>query len=250
MKKLLCSLLFVAHGALAQDGLTLGTGIHYSEGDYGTGTDTTIFTVPLTARYGTGPWSLRLWVPYIEIDGATSVVPGVGSVRRGPVTRSRTESGLGDVVASATYAAYYDAGAQLGIDVTGKVKLGTADADRGLGTGEDDFAALVEVFKTFDRVTAFVGVGHHWLGSSAAIPLDNVLSWSLGGTYRIDDRDSAGLIYDGRERVAPGAGELSELTAFWSRRLSREWKAQVYVLKGFANGSPDWGAGLSAAYAF
>jgi hypothetical protein len=25
---------------------------------------------------------------------------------------------------------------------------------------------------------------------------------------------------------------------------------QAYVLRGFARGSPDWGAGVSAAYAF
>jgi hypothetical protein len=43
---------------------------------------------------------------------------------------------------------------------------------------------------------------------------------------------------------------LSELMLFWSRQLDRAWKAQVYFLVGLADGSPDWGAGLSAAYSF
>ena len=240
-----------AQGALAQEGRwTLGTGLHYSEGDYGTSTSTTILSLPLTARYDVDRWSLRASIPYLEISGASAVVPGVGAARGGRGTASRTASGLGDLVASATYAAYHDRGAQLGLDVTGKVKVATADEDEGLGTGEHDFALLADAFKQVDRVTWFGGVGFHMLGSSPAIPLDDVWSWNIGGSYRLDARDSAGLVYDARERVSAGAGPISELTAFWSRQLDRRWKAQAYVLKGFADGSPDWGAGLSAAYAF
>jgi hypothetical protein len=258
MKKaagLLCGALLVAHGALAaeSDVWTLGSGIHYNSGDYGTGTTTTILSVPLDIRYERAPWRLRISVPYIEIDGASSVIPGIGSVSNGNPRRrggSAAASGLGDVVASATYAAYYDRAAKLGIDLTGKIKFGTADADAGLGTGEHDLAALAEAFKTFGRTTFFAGIGHHWLGSSPFIRLDDVWSWSLGASYRIDQRDSAGLVYDGRERVSSAAQELSEITAFWSRNLDRAWKAQVYFLLGLADGSPDWGTGLSFAYGF
>jgi hypothetical protein len=37
---------------------------------------------------------------------------------------------------------------------------------------------------------------------------------------------------------------------FVTHRLDRSWRAQAYLMKGFANGSPDWGAGLSASYIF
>jgi hypothetical protein len=262
MKKaaaLLGGALLAAHGALAAqpDIWTLGSGLHYNSGDYGTGTTTTILSVPLDIRYERTPWRFRIWVPYVEIDGASSVIPGIGSVSNGNPRRrggsagaSGAASGLGDVVASATYAAHYDPTARLGVDVTGKIKLGTADADAGLGTGEHDFAALAEAFKTFDRTTFFAGVGHHWLGSSPLLRLDDVWSWSLGASYRIDQRDSAGVFYDSRERVSSSAEPLSEITAFWSRRLDRAWKAQAYFLLGLAEGSPDWGTGLSVAYAF
>lgn len=255
---LLCSVLFCAGNALAaeSDVWTLGTGVHYSSGDYGTSTTTTILSVPLNIRYDRAPWSFRISVPYIEIDGASSVIPGIGSVgstnprRRGVAGDDTTASGLGDVVASATYAAYDDRAARFGIDLTGKVKVATADEDEGLGTGEHDFAALVEAFKTFDRTTVFAGIGHHWLGSSAFIRLEDVWSWSLGASYALDARDSVGLIYDEREAVAAGAAKLSELTGFWSRKVDRAWKVQAYFLMGLAEGSPDWGAGLSAGYSF
>jgi hypothetical protein len=38
--------------------------------------------------------------------------------------------------------------------------------------------------------------------------------------------------------------------AFWIRKLDKATKAQAYTLLGLANGSPDWGLGLSVAHAF
>jgi hypothetical protein len=237
----------------------LGTGIHYSSGDYGTSSTTTILSIPLTARYDRGPWTFKGSIPYLSVDGPSTVVPGVGRVpntnprRRGGAATATTDgsaSGIGDLVLSATYAAYYDRASQLGVDLTGKVKVATADEDEGLGTGENDFAAIVEVFKTLDRLTVFGGIGRHFLGSSSFIPLEDVWSYSLGASYRMDDRDSVGLTFDARDRVAPGASPQRELTGFWSRKLDRDWKGQAYVLKGFADGSPDWGAGLSVVRSF
>lgn len=257
---LLCGVLCCAHAARAAEGdiWTLGSGMHYSTGDYGTSTTTTILSVPLELRYERARWTFRASLPYVEIDGAASVVPGLGSLgganprRRGggAATTSDSASGLGDLVASASYSAYYDTARRAGIDVIGKVKAATADEDEGLGTGENDFAALVEAFKAFDRTTLFAGIGHHWLGDPPGVRLNDVWSWSLGGTYRLDARDSVGLVYDEREAVADDAAKLREITAFFSRKLDRAWKAQAYFLKGLADGSPDWGAGLSAAYSF
>lgn len=258
-----CAVAFLGAGApaalAAEQGVWgLGTGIHYSSGDYGTSATTTILSIPLTARYDRGPWTFRGSIPYLQVEGPSTVIPGVGAVEnRNPRGRGRTgatgegtASGLGDLVLSATYAAYYDRASQIGIDLTGKLKVATADEDEGLGTGENDAAAIVEVFKTLDRLTLFGGVGRHFLGSSSFIELEDVWSWSLGASYRIDDRDSAGLMYDARDRVSSSASAQRELTAFWARKLDRDWKGQAYLLKGFSDGSPDWGAGLSVVRSF
>ncbi len=262
-----CAAAFLGAGAPAlgaeQGTWGLGTGVHYSSGDYGTSQTTTIWSIPFTARYDHGPWTFKGSIPWLEVSGPATVIPGVGVVNntnpsgrgRGgggatTATTSGTASGIGDLVLSATYAAYYDRASQLGIDLTGKVKVATADEDKGLGTGENDFAAIVEAYKTIDRLTLLGGIGRHFLGSSTFIPLDDVWSWSLGASYRIDDRDSAGLTFDARQRVSPSAFPQRELTAFWSRKLDRDWKSQAYVLKGFADGSPDWGAGLSVVRSF
>jgi hypothetical protein len=246
-----CAGMLVVHCASgAQDGeLSLGAGLHHSSGDYGTGTTTRITTLAATARYETGPWVYKATVPYVKVSGESSVIPGFGRVRGGPA-RTTSESGLGDIVVSATYAAYYDKASTLGIDLTAKLKLATADEAKGLGTGEHDAIFLVDLYRTFDRLTGFGGVGYHILGDAPGLPLDNVWSATLGASYKLDERDSAGVSLDGRQRVAPGASPQRELTGFFVRKLDRFWKAQMYALIGLADGSPDWGAGLTLARPF
>jgi hypothetical protein len=245
-----CAGMLVVLCAQAQERkLTLGAGLHYSSGDYGTSSTTRITSLAGTAQYETGPWLYKATIPYLEVSGAATVIPGIGRVRGGPAP-TRTQSGFGDIVLSATYAAYYNRATTLGLDLTGKLKLPTADEAKGLGTGEPDFALLVDGYKSFDRVTGFGGLGFHMLGDSPAFPLRNVWSANLGASYKLDERDSVGVMLEGRDRVAPGGSEQRELTGFWTRRFERDWKAQAYMLIGLADGSPDWGAGLSFSRPF
>lgn len=235
--------------------LTLGTGFNYTSGTYGTGTTTNIISIPFLLKYELDPWTLKLTVPYLYVSGG-SAIPGLGGTSnsnprgRGRGGASDTAQGLGDVVAAATYAAFYDKASNFGVDLTGKVKLATADRDKGLGTGENDYAAQVDVYKGFGRYTVFGGLGYSVLGSSAYVPLNNVFNYTVGGTYKLGTDATVGLSYDARERVSASAGQVSEMTAFVSQQLDRRWKSQFYLLKGFQSGSPDWGAGASINYAF
>lgn len=157
---------------------------------------------------------------------------------------------MGDVVAAATYGAFYDNASNFGVDLTGKVKFGTADKDKGLGTGENDYTVQVDLLKGFGKYSLFGGIGYSVLGSSEYIHLDNVFNVTAGFAYKFDDRMTAGLSFDARERVSSSGFPTREVMAFLSHKLDKNWKAQAYVLKGLADGSPDWGAGFSAAYAF
>lgn len=239
-------MLFV-HGAHSQDGeLRLGAGFHYSEGDYGSTIDTRITTLEATARYETGRMVYRATVPWLSVKGDTGVIPGIGQASGAPA-RSGSASGLGDIVLSAAYSAYYNPATTLGMDLTGKLKLPTADESKGLGTGEPDFAFLLDLYRTFDRVTGFGGIGYHVMGDSPDLPLENAWSANLGATYKLDARDSVGALLEGRQRVAPGGSRTRELMGFWTHRLEGPWRSQVYGLIGLADGSPDWGFGLSLA---
>lgn len=253
-----------ATAVLAEDKtFSLGIGYNYSSGDYGTATTTNTTSIPVTGSYETGPWTLKLTVPYLTISGDSSVVPGVGIVRNSnPRGRGKSEgvpatttttgsaSGMGDIVMAATYGAFYDSTSKFGIDLTGKVKFGTADRDKGLGTGENDYSVQLDLYKGIDKFGLFGGIGYSVLGSSDFVQLDNVFNLTAGATYKLAERTTAGVGFDARERVSSTGFPMREVSAFVSHKYDKNWKAQAYVLKGLADGSPDWGLGLSAAYAF
>lgn len=243
--------LALAGGAHAE-GLTLGSGFDYTSGKYTASEETRILYVPFIAKYETGPWALRATVPYIRIDGPGNVV-GAGADRvtlSGRGTGRRSESGLGDIVLSAFYNLLSERRSSIGLDLGAKLKLGTADEKKGLGTGEEDWSIQADVFKPLGALTLFGSLGHRWYGDPPGIDLDNVLYWALGGAYRLSADTSAGLAYDYRPAITRGGGEISELTGFVTKRLSGELRLQPYLVLGFGMASPDWGAGAQVAYSY
>lgn len=233
--------------AAEQGELALGGGIHYTEGNYGTSTETRVTALVFTARYDVKRWTFRVGLPYLFVDGSEAVIPGVGAVRGGTAADS-SASGLGDATVSATYVAHYDRASRFGVDVTGKVKLATAEDER-LGTGESDYSALVDVYRDFGRWTAFGGIGYTIMGNPPGVTLNDVVSFNFGASYRLDERVRLGASFDEREAAASGAPQR-EITLFYSTTLQRGWRVQGYFLVGLADGSPDWGTGLSATYPF
>ncbi|MHA6205988.1 transporter [Dyella soli] len=261
----------MAQTAHADDNSTikLGAGIDYTSGKYGTSTTTDITQVPVTLGYDVGDWSFKLDVPYIHVSGADNVIPGIGPVKnnnpkgRGkgkgnsaappPTTTAATSgsaSGLGDITAAATYEAYSNKSANFGIDLTGKVKFGTADADKGLGTGKNDYSFAVDMYKGYGAWTVFGGVNYTWLGSSQYIRLNDVFGANVGASYKLDTHSSFGAYYDYREKASSTSFARNELTGYYSYKFASAWKAQAYVTKGFTDGSPDWGVGANMVYSF
>ena len=262
----------MAQAAHADDSSTLkvGTGIDYTSGKYGSSTTTDITQVPFTLGYDVGDWSLKLTLPYIHVTGADNVIPGIGPVvntnpkgrgkgkKNGQVvptptlapTSTGSASGLGDIIAAATYEAYSNKAANFGIDVTGKIKFGTADADKGLGTGKNDYTVAVDTYKGFGAWTVFGGVSYTWLGSTQYIRLNNVFGANIGASYKLDNKSSIGAYYDYREKASSTSFTRNELTGYYSHKFASAWKAQAYATKGFTDGSPDWGVGATVVYSF
>ncbi|OIQ90433.1 hypothetical protein GALL_276670 [mine drainage metagenome] len=229
---------------------SLTTGFDYSSGKYGGTTATDITSVPVIAKYQVDRWVLKLTVPYITITGPGGVVPNIGQTQTITTTQRTTESGLGDIVAGASYNLLNGSSGMPVIDLTGKVKIGTADAAKGLGTGENDYTAQVDMYKGFGDFTALGTVGYRAYGDTSTTTLDNVFFGSVGGVYKLTPNTSTGLIYDYRPAITARGSSMSEMMAFVSQKITHNWKAQGYLVKGFSNGSPDYGVGALASYVF
>ncbi len=233
----------------AADGLRLSSGPYYSSGDYGNTRSTEILYVPLTLNYRRGPVSLGLSVPYISITGPRNVLRGIGRVGAA-TTRRGTESGLGDVLASARYHVYYNPDSGVLLDLTGKIKFGTADADRALGTGENDYALQGNLYRSIGAWTPYAGLGYKILGRSSRYRLRNVVYGNLGLSYRLSrDTDIGGSFYLAQKSSGTGSNK-KQLTVFASHDLDKTWKLQAYAIKGFTDGTPDYAAGASVIYSF
>lgn len=230
---------------------TVTSGVDYSSGKYGTNQRTDITSVPVIGKYELDRLTLKLTVPYVTITGSGNVSPGIGKFKdTNTVTKRSTESGLGDIVASATYNVYSGSEFAPAVDITGKVKFGTADKDKGLGTGENDYSTQLDLYKAYGDFTALAGVGYRVYGDTHDAPLDNVFYGSVGGTYKVAPSSTIGVVYDYRPAITRNGSIMSEATAFVNYKLNPNWKAQGYLVKGFADGSPDYGLGALVSYVF
>lgn len=263
LRTTLCAALALASlGAQADDGLALSFGADYSSGDYGSDTTTDIFSIPVTAKWTSGAWSFKASLPWLRIDGDPNVVPGVGTVvNANPRGRGRgnggapapgtpeegTASGIGDLRLSATFA--FDTGGPLGVDLTANLKVATADEDKGLGTGANDYGLALDLYRDFDGTTVFGGVGYTAMGDSDFIDVDSVMGANAGLSRKFGP-GSLGASYEWREAASDGFDDRSELMAFYSVATEGGSRWQVYALAGLSDGSPDIGAGFSYTIAY
>lgn len=246
-------ILAISSQAVAEDQFKLSTGFDFSSGKYGGTTTTDILYVPVTGKYETDDWTFKLTVPYISITGTSGVIKGMGRI--GPAkapgsvkTTPNTQSGLGDVTASADYN-FYDEDA-LSLDIVGNAKLGTASANQGLGTGKNDYAVQLDMYYLIVESTLFATIGYKTYGSPAGTTLNDIRFGSLGVSQKLGDTTSAGLMMDVAESPSATSSNIAELTLFVSEKMNESFKMQANVMKGFTNGSPDFGGGLTLTAIF
>jgi len=242
----------------------LSTGFDYSTGDYGRTEDTEIWYFPVVTKATYGNWSAKVTVPYLRIKGPGGVIgggdvvvvcdddssgPGSGDDCPDVITNGvTTESGLGDIIGALTYTVDledYD----LYLDFTGKVKVPTADEDKGLGTGETDYTVQLDTTKMFGSAYVFGGVGRRFIGDNAQFQLDDIWLFSVGGGYQINKNFGVGVAYDFRE-AASTSEDPSEASAYLTYKITKSVTTQLYGVIGLSDGSPDTSAGVQLSYKF
>jgi hypothetical protein len=235
--------------AVAQEAgadLRLSSGIEYSSGRYGGSDDIEELYVPFTLRAGFERIGLRLTVPWLSVtapddtvitDPGTEPLPGGGS--------TVTESGFGDVVGALTfYDLYVSDKADFVVDATGKIKFGTADETKGLGTGENDYTLRFDAYRFFDRLSLQGAAGYRLRGDPPGIDLNDVFLASIGGAYLASANAIVGMYFDYRESAIDGTEDIQEVSGFASFRLGRAWRMELYAFTGLSDSSADFGGGI------
>ena len=234
----------VVSACAAEAALSVSLGAEYTTGDYGTPADTNIWYFPVTVKYQTAADSLALTLPYVSVEGTGSVVAGERAVRRNAPAHSsiQTNSGLGDMVLVGSHKISETASSRM--DLTGKIKFGTADENDNLGTGEDDVSVQLDMEKYLDSNSVYGTAGYKILGDPSGVDFRNVLYGSLGLSHKLDASQTAGMEWYAQQAAVSGGPASSELTLYLGNKVDKKTKVTGYLLKGFSDGSPDWGLGV------
>ena len=225
----------------------LSVGTEFASGEYGGDRSVDELYVPLTGWYRSGRMSLRLTVPYLRVDAPEgTVIEGPGGQPIPGDGPDVTESGLGDVVLGMTlYDAWTNRDGDLALDLGGSVKLGTADEDKGLGTGQTDFTLQADLVRRLPGFTAIGSVGYVVRGDPDDFELDDGFIASLGG---LSGGGSSGLrvgaFLDYRQAGYEFNDDRIEALGMLGWRL-QGWDGYLTGSVGLSDSAPDWGVGLT-----
>jgi len=253
----------VAFAATAPQ-FSLGLGVDYASGDFGTNSTSTYTTLPLTIDWFPNErLSLELTVPFLSqstgntgnaatgggVISAMSYSGGTGmngSGMHGAATNSGNQSGLGDITLVPVYNVWLDSEKSPKLGLTGYLKFPTADADKGLGTGAFDWGPGLQLSKWLGDWQPFAEGRYVFQGSSRP---------EIGArNYFLVD---AGLGYGWSENLYTamfsrfGSAAFAGMASPLEMRLKTVWalgeksSTEFYLLKGISDGSPNYGGGIS-----
>jgi hypothetical protein len=233
------------------------TGAEYTRGDYGTGIETSSWYVPFTLGYSVEEYAWSVTVPYVSVTGSP-VVSGGGSASmsgRGSRTHTsqsvtsdteRSDAGLGDVLFSASYRLQQQTRERPGVALTGKVQLGTADEDKNLGTGENDYAVQLEIAK--GAVDGYIG--YLMPGDTSVVNFNDIYYGAIAYSVAMSQAWDVRTEYYTEQEMDSGAEPVREGSVAFSTPLSSKRSLKLYLIKGFSNSSPDWVAGVMVSTRF
>jgi hypothetical protein len=164
----------------------------------------------------------------------------------GTAVDNNSDLGLGDITLSGGYALVQDSGMTPFVRPSLYIKFPTADETKGLGTGKFDVGAGLAVSKWLGKWQPFVegryvlqGASNDDSGARNYFTTETGIGYSWGESLYTSAYSHFGSsTFDGMD--APLDVRLKGVWRFGERTYT-----EVYALKGFSDGSPDYGGGVS-----
>jgi Putative MetA-pathway of phenol degradation len=213
----------------------------YSEGKYGTGHTTQILEVPFRVDWSaTDRLDLSLTIPYVWLRGRGDIP--------GQVT---TADGLGDILAELDYTLLEEQDLVPDLTPFVEIKFPTADASRGLGTGEfDEKIGAYVTKKVGERWTTHVDVSYTFVGSPPRTSLRNFFEWSVGLSFDATSLFRLSGYVDGATAVSKGEQNPLDLRLVGEYKLTKHIQLTAGASAGLSHSSPDFSvlAGIELRY--
>ena len=212
---------------------------YYSTGDYGEGRDTNIYYFPVSYSVNKGKLGAQLTVPHLRVEGVGNVLVNIGGVNRAVLgDQNEGNSGIGDSTLALTYQMDPFSETSPFIDFRLDIKIPTADRNRGLGTGEADYSAQVDISQNYGSSVFFSTFGFTLRGKTDFYAgLTDSAYVQLGIARPIAPRWNLGIFYDFRESASTFSPEIHELVPYFSYQISGSWSFTGFTAFGFTQAS-------------
>ncbi len=216
-------------------------GGYWGRGDYGKSEDTDINMIPVALSVRQGRWQCAISGGWIRFDG-----PSGGTGGEGSTPERRTDSGLADTFITVKYRFPRWGDLPLFLDADWKLKLPTADEEKGLGTGKADVALRGGVFWWRQGLSPYGRVGYRFRGQpdNATEELDDTLSLVIGGRYPLNKDWDLMLQIQAQEAVRASSEARVELGLFSRWKLGKAERLTGYAVQGQTSASPEIALGF------
>ena len=253
----------------AQSAVSVGLNVRVLSGTFGSQQTTHVVYAPAVIRIDTHRFEASASIPYLTIENGTialsqaGFVPMQGTLTNAPaygmlghsggmmgqtgpsgITSARAlatrQSGIGDIVTSAGYRVVDNPRSNVQLVIGARVKLPTASAARGLGTGKTDIAGIVSVRKRYGTGWVYAEGGYVAIGRPAGIDLSNVALWSAGTGRRLTDRLYLLGSAAGSSSVIPAFGSPVEIAAGVGVKVTNRLILTILPGVGLSSASPKY----------
>jgi len=162
-----------------------------------------------------------------------------------------TDAGLGDILLKGRYYVVEEKNFIPLIAIIGRIKLPTADASRGLGTGQLDYGFGVEMSKLVAKDwLLYLDGGYNIIGDPDGLPFQNQYWYDVGAGYYFTDRLIGSVYFEEYRAVVPGFVNARDFFFAMNYKASDAWRFNSGLIVGVSNGAPDYGVSLGASYRF
>lgn len=278
----LCALALTS-SATARPTRYIGTGFSYSTGKYGGSARSECFAINLNIDREFGPFSLGVSRSYLLITNPGVSVPGVGplttqstsnlastnprlaalisrynSAKSSAATSATTSTtptedsadGFGDTYLHGTYTFKPIGSSGLVTSLTAEVKFGTGDADKGLGSGENDYSISAGFDQPLGDNGIHLDVGYQFLGDPTGFDLTDGLFASLSAWRDVSASGTLSAGISGCERTTEDSDLEANFFVRYTHRITEKAIAYVGVGTGLTDASADLTASIGFEYKF
>lgn len=219
-----------------------GVSLTYLSGDYGTDETTKMLYLPFMVRRYFERSDVSVTIPYLSVEttGAQIIIAGqVQTVGEGSDVSER-ESGLGDIVLKWNYYLTEQNGPWPYLDLTAKLKVPTADEEKGLGTGEFDFGVGLDASYRLKEVHLLLAdVAYAFVGEPEGAEYRNQLVFDVGYGYQVTEKLMLSAYYEFRNSLIESNPNPKSLMLYGSYRLRPNLRMDLTVDFGLSDGAAD-----------